>query len=104
MIESSFSDIWERRSIGRTVTIKNALLFFTGVQSVYSCWVRDITRVGAGIRLEKVNILPMDLLLSFDGFETAKICRLIWRDGDYVGVTFEGDWALKRSACHHQAN
>ena len=30
--------------------------------------------------------LPMDFLLSFDGFETAERCRLIWRDGDYVGV------------------
>jgi hypothetical protein len=55
---------------------------------VHSCCVRDITSTGAGIRLEKIPILPIDFLLSFDGFETAERCRLIWRDGDCVGVIF----------------
>jgi hypothetical protein len=41
--------------------------------------------------MEKVTVLPLNFLLSFDGFATAKTCRLIWRDGDYVGVTFNDD-------------
>src|SRR5258708_5840559 len=79
----------ERRSIGRTRINRNALLFFTCQTGVFSCCVRDVTNHGAGIRLEGLNVLPVDFDLSFDNFRTVRGCRLIWRDGDFVGVAFE---------------
>jgi hypothetical protein len=79
----------ERRSVGRTVIDRNALLFFTGQTGVFSCCVRDVTNHGAGIRLEGLNVLPVDFDLSFDNFRTVRKCRLIWRDGDFVGVAFK---------------
>jgi hypothetical protein len=79
----------ERRSIGRTVINRNALLFFRGQTSVFSCCVRDVTNSGAGIRLERLNMLPVEFGLSFDNFRTVRECRLVWRDTDFVGVAFE---------------
>jgi hypothetical protein len=79
----------ERRSIGRTRIDRNALLFFAGHASVFSCRVRDITNKGAGIRLEGLSVLPVDFDLSFDNFRTIRECRMIRRDGDFVGIAFK---------------
>jgi hypothetical protein len=79
----------ERRSIGRTRINRNALLFFVGQTGVFSCCVRDVTNRGAGIQLDGLNLMPMDFDLSFDNFRTIRKCRMIWRDGDFVGIAFE---------------
>jgi hypothetical protein len=83
--ESAF----ERRSIGRTKIAKGALLFFVGQTGAHSCGVIDITNVGAGIRTQDLPALPLNFELSFDNFRTIRKCRLIWRNGDLVGVAFE---------------
>ena len=77
----------ERRSIGRTIINRPALLFFTGQSGVHGCCVRDITNHGAGIRLNGLNMVPLDFDVSFDNFRSVRRCRLIWREGDFVGVT-----------------
>jgi hypothetical protein len=79
----------ERRAIGRTRINRNALLFFRGQTGVFSCCVRDVTNSGAGIRLERLNVLPVEFDLSFDNFRTVRKCRLVWRETDFVGVAFE---------------
>jgi hypothetical protein len=79
----------ERRSIARTNISKNALLFFDAQRGVFSCRVQDITNSGAGIELSNVNLLPMNFELTFDKFHTVRECRVIWRQGDFVGVAFQ---------------
>jgi hypothetical protein len=79
----------ERRAIGRTLINRGVLLHFAGCDGVHSCCVRDVTNLGAGIRLNDLNIIPSEFGVSFDNFRTMRRCRLIWRDGDFVGVTFE---------------
>jgi hypothetical protein len=79
----------ERRAVGRTRINRNALLFFRGQGTVFTCCVRDVTNSGAGIHLEGLNVLPVEFYLSFDRFRTARTCRLIWRDLDFVGAAFE---------------
>jgi hypothetical protein len=76
----------ERRAIGRTTINRHALLFFAGHTGVYGCCVRDTTNQGAGIRLNGLNVVPLDFDISFDNFRTIRRCRLIWRDGDFIGV------------------
>jgi hypothetical protein len=78
----------ERRSKGRTLINRNALLFFAGQTGVFPCCVHDVTNSGAGVRLEAPNVLPVEFDLSFDGFRTVRECRLVWRDADFVGVAF----------------
>jgi hypothetical protein len=79
----------ERRSVGRTLINRSALLFFRGRDGVFSCCVRDVTNAGAGVRLEALNVLPVEFDLSFDNFRSARRCRLIWREVDFIGVAFE---------------
>ena len=79
----------DRRSTARTRIDKGALLFFSGQIGVRSCCVTDITDVGAGIRTEDLPVLPPNFELSFDNFRTVRKCRMIWRDGDSLGVAFE---------------
>jgi hypothetical protein len=76
----------ERRAVGRTTINRDVLMFFNG--SVHACCVRDVTNHGAGLKLNGVNIVPLDFDISFDNFRTMRRCRLIWRDGDFVGAAF----------------
>ena len=73
-------------SVGRTTIDRHALLFFAGQSGVHGCCVRDVTNQGAGIRLNGLNIVPLDFDISFDNVRNVRRCRLIWRDGDFVGV------------------
>ena len=79
----------DRRSIGRTKIAKGALLFFSEVAGVHSCTVHDVTNSGAGIRLQGLKVLPLEFALSFDNFRTVRMCRLVWRQGDFFGAAFE---------------
>ena len=79
----------DRRSIARTRIAKAALLFFSGPVGVRSCGVTDVTNAGAGIRTGELAVVPPNFELSFDNFHTIRRCRLIWRDGDSLGVAFE---------------
>ena len=67
---------------------KDALLFFDAQRGALTCRVQDVTNAGAGIELKTVNQLPPDFELSFDNFHTIRECRVIWRQGDFVGVSF----------------
>jgi hypothetical protein len=79
----------DRRSIGRTKVARDALLFFSEHTGVCSCGVTDITNAGAGLRTQDLRAIPLYFELSFDKFRTSRNCRLIWRDGDFLGVAFE---------------
>jgi len=39
--------------------------------------------------LNGLNIVPSEFGISFDSFRTMRRCRLVWRDGDFVGAAFE---------------
>jgi hypothetical protein len=80
---------FERRAVDRTTINRGVLMLFTGPEGVYACCVRDVTNQGAGILLNGLNIVPSEFGISFDNFRTMRHCRLIWRDGDFVGVAFE---------------
>jgi hypothetical protein len=79
----------ERRAVGRTTINRDVSMFFTGQVRVRKCSVRDVTNLGAGLRLNGLNILASEFYISFDSFRTARRCRLIWREGDFVGAVFE---------------
>ncbi|ANW02264.1 PilZ domain-containing protein [Bradyrhizobium icense] len=80
---------FERRSVARTTISKNALLFFDAQRGVFTCRVQDVTNSGAGIELHDLNLLPLNFELTFDNFHNVRECRVIWRQGDFVGVAFQ---------------
>jgi hypothetical protein len=69
---------FDHRLIGRTKVAKGALLLFSARSGVHSCFVRDITNVGAGIRTHDLPVIPLNLDLTFDNFHTTRKCQLIW--------------------------
>jgi hypothetical protein len=79
----------ERRSVARTTISKGALLYFGAQRGGFACGVYDVTNAGARIRLNGLNILPLNFDLSFDNLHTVRKCRLVWREGDFVGIAFE---------------
>jgi hypothetical protein len=48
-----------------------------------------MTNIGAGIRIQDLPAVPLNFELSFDNFHTTRKCRLIWRDGDFIGAAFD---------------
>ena len=79
----------ERRCTGRTKIEKSALVFFFGQTGVRECRIMDITNLGAGVSIRDLPAVPLTFELSFDNFHTVRACRLIWRNGDFVGASFE---------------
>ena len=79
----------ERRAVGRTTINRDVLMFFTGQDRVHPCCVRDVTNLGACVRLNGLSIMSTEFGISFDNFRTMRRCRLIWRDGDSAGAAFE---------------
>jgi hypothetical protein len=74
------------------------LLFFSEKTGVHSCTVRDITNLGAGIRIEQdLKIVPLDFALSFDNFRTVRMCRLIWRQATFSEWPSKADRPVVRA-------
>jgi hypothetical protein len=78
-----------RRSADRTRTSKAASIFFGKQTGEHSCdvEVRDLGNGGAGIYKSGKAILPLTFELAFDNLRRS--CRLVWRSGNFFGVTFE---------------
>lgn len=79
----------ERREVVREDGSTGACLFFGGQRSFFPCAVRNMSAKGAQISLEREYALPKKFLLSFDGFQTARNCRLVWLEGNFFGVAFQ---------------
>src|ERR1700728_1655705 len=79
----------DRRSNGRARTSKAGSIYFGRQASEHSCDVEvtDLANGGAGIYKQGLAILPLTFELSFDNLR--RTCRMVWRKGNFFGVTFE---------------
>jgi hypothetical protein len=78
----------ERREIQRTRVLRTVQLHIPGHANAVESSVRNLTAKGAGLTIYTA-ILPLTFYLSFDAFRTMRLCRLIWRRNDKVGVMFD---------------
>lgn len=78
----------DRRSGGRSIIGRGALLFFDGQPGTRSCCIVDLSYRGARLRTHNLPILPIVFKLTFDNFTTVRKCRLVWRHGDLIGAAF----------------
>jgi hypothetical protein len=78
----------ERRAVEREWVQGGVMLLVAGRIVGQPCSLRDLSAQGASVRLNGLLLLPIDFAVSFDGFRTIVDCRLIWRDGDFAGLTF----------------
>jgi hypothetical protein len=74
-----------------------------GINSQTCASAPSIAALSQDIRLHELQVVPINSDLSFDNFRAIRKSLLIWRDGDFVGATYEsraflnlnGRWFLK---------
>lgn len=80
----------ERRDIPRTRVQRSVQILIPGRTNPIQSTVRNLTSRGVGLSVYTA-ILPLTFHLSFDLFRTTRLCRLIWRRHEKVGVVFDQD-------------
>ena len=83
----------DRRSVDRAKTSKTASIVFGGKTGERSreVEVKDVGNGGAGIYTSGLAILPLTFELSLG--DLRRRCRMVWRRGNFFGVTFEDQCA-----------
>ena len=78
----------ERRRQLRADFSSEASFFFGPSRRVFDGVALNISGAGAKLALDRFYALPRSLLLSFDQFNTAQNCRVVWSRGNFLGVEF----------------
>jgi hypothetical protein len=76
----------ERRRIARTRIFAPAIVIPRQGSRAWDCFVRDITSLGARLEFPNAPVLPTNFELTFDCARTVRVCHLIWRMANEVGL------------------
>jgi hypothetical protein len=77
----------DRRKAPRTWMRKKAAIRTRG-GSLMHCMVKDLSRQGACLQIASTLGIAGDVELSFDNFHSMRVCRVVWRSTDQLGVAF----------------
>ena len=80
----------ENRVARRSRVLKDGKIVSLNYCSVMDCGVRDISATGAKIKISDQAAVPNEFRLMMPGDNTIREARLVWRRGEYAGVTFTG--------------
>jgi hypothetical protein len=78
----------ERRKIPRARALKGAKIAFNQHRSVIDCVVRNLTDVGAMLKVPSTVGIPERFDFRFDHERSYRPARVIWRREDTLGVEF----------------
>jgi len=59
------------------------------LSSVIRCTVQNITSAGACLKLANTFGVPDTFDLTFEHGSTRRVCKVVWRASDRLGVMFE---------------
>jgi hypothetical protein len=79
----------DRRVLKRTRVLRNAKIIVPRRSPVICCTVENITGAGACLKLASTFGVPETFDLTFEHGRTRRLCRIIWRTNDKLGVAFE---------------
>jgi hypothetical protein len=80
----------ERRDVTRTRIRRNAAIVVArGDVEKLQVTLQDLTSTGACLTLSTTSIVPDTFDLTFDHGRSCRPCRVKWRRGDQLGVSFE---------------
>ena len=77
----------DRRKSPRTRMRKKAGIR-TRAGTLMHCTVNDLSRQGACLQIASTLGIAGDVALSFDNFHSMRVCHVVWRDADRLGVAF----------------
>jgi hypothetical protein len=96
-LADSISEAMPRDDARLPVLVTAALVFLGDRDEAWCCTVRDVSKGGARIELDRAKPprvseqLPDLVLLHLCPDLTEVECRVIWRDGRHFGVQFIGE-------------
>jgi hypothetical protein len=79
----------DRRTIRRMRTLKGGRIVFNGGYSDFECTVRDLSPVGAKLRLGEATGVPNHFELELEHGQPRRKCTVRWRSGSTLGVSFD---------------
>ncbi|WP_026379564.1 PilZ domain-containing protein [Afifella pfennigii] len=79
----------EKRSQHRARALKGAKIVLNSRHSTIDCLVRDLSEDGAKLKVEDPLNVPESFELLMGADESLRRARVIWREGQFVGVKFE---------------
>ena len=80
----------ERRNVARTRIRRNAEIVVSRRNAAkVQCTLQDLTSTGACLTLASTYRVPDTFDLTFDKGRSRRPCRVMWRTGDRLGVSFE---------------
>lgn len=80
----------ERRNVARTRIRRNAeIVVIRRDAAKVQCTLQDLTSTGACLTLASTYRVPDTFDLTFDKGRSRRPCRVMWRSGDRLGVSFE---------------
>jgi PilZ domain len=105
----------ERRSISRQKSFLQGRIFFNNRRTSLDCLIRDFSEQGARLRFSGLVSTPEVVELFIPSKEETYRARIIWRNADEVGVSFnfdesapalapgdpQGDWAARILKLEH---
>ena len=81
----------ERRNVTRTRISRSAKIIAPRRTSVIHCTVQNITSSGACLKVANTYGMPDTFELTFEHGRTRRLCRVVWRTADELGVAFESE-------------
>jgi hypothetical protein len=79
-----------RRIDRRTRTLKGGRIVYNGGYSAADCTVKNLSDSGALLEIEQVLGIPSEFILYVNPERDGRPCRVAWRTGGRMGVTFTG--------------
>ncbi|HEV1998886.1 MAG TPA: PilZ domain-containing protein [Xanthobacteraceae bacterium] len=78
----------EHRNAPRHRTYKAAHIAFLGHAAAIDCVVRNLSDTGASLEVASPMGIPDAFDLMFEGDDSVRRCRVIWRKETKIGVEF----------------
>ena len=78
----------ERRVVQRQRIFKRGLIYLIGTSGTINCTVRNVSRTGAGLRIESPFAVPSTFDLEIAGSKRRQRVRVKWQNAVDVGVEF----------------
>lgn len=78
----------ERRRDHRVLALKPARIVFN-YRSVIDCRIRNLSAGGACLELPSGVAVPGNFDLIMDRGDDTRVCRVVWRSKDQMGVSFQ---------------
>jgi len=80
----------DRRDVARTRIRRNAeIVVIRRGATTMQCTLQDLTSTGACLTLAGTGQVPDTFELTFDRGRSNRPCRVKWRAGNKIGVSFE---------------